>query len=663
MLNILVCVHFIINMLSLNITRRANSVIPNSVAYNETYTANFDHNKALLDEFYSKTEVATAVDPRTESRERQRGKMVPRDRIDFLLDKGSPFLELSQLAGWELYKGQTVRGGGVVTGIGVVENRLVMITSNDQTVSAGTYYPITVKKSLRAQEIAEENNLPCIYIVDSGGAFLPLQADIYPDKNHGGRNFYNMAKLSSMGIPQISIACGACTAGGAYAITMADETVIVNKHGQVYLGGVPLVKAATGTIVSPEDLGGAKMHCTKSGSTDHFARNEQDAFKITKDIVANLPQEASPRTNPYAEPLYPIEDVLGILPKQINQSYDPRQVIARLVDGSEFHEFKKLYGTEIVTGFASIYGMQIGIIANIGAMNSEEALKGAHFIELCEQRRIPILFMQNISGYSVGVQHEQAGIAKHGAKMVNAVSTATVPKITLIVGGSHGAGNYGMCGRAYGPQFLYMWPNARISVMAGENAAIVLATVEDGKEFGKYVKSEEVKMQTDYDTAAAEALKSWASDKNDQAFTDATGLPADILQPIMDRAGEPLDNLRLTKAYKAHTKKMAGKLRGKLGKANAQTYLDRVKQGREEGAPRPELQFPDLEKREGFDIDAFRNKIETTYDRQASAYYASARLWDDGIIDPLKTREILGLSFYVTSRNIGEQKRFGVFRM
>lgn len=407
-----------------------------------------------------------------------RGKLMARDRIGQLLDIGSPFLELSQLAGHEMYD-DPVPAGGVITGIGRVSGRWCMLVANDPTVKGGTYYPITVKKHLRAQEIAEESRLPCLYLVDSGGAHLPSQADVFPDKNHFGRIFYNQARMSSQGIPQIAVVLGSCTAGGAYVPAMADESVIVRNQGTIFLGGPPLVKAATGEVVTAEALGGADLHCRTSGVTDHYAENDNHALSIARNTVASCNMKQTPQNtvDDYERPLYDPMELHGIVGTNLKRTYDIRQVIARIVDGSRFQEFKELFGTTLVTGFASIMGAPVGIVANNGVLMPEAAMKGAHFVELCAQRHIPLLFLQNITGFMVGSKVEAAGIAKHGAKMVTAVACAQVPKFTVIIGGSFGAGNYGMCGRAYGPRLLLSWPNSRISVMGGEQAAGVLAQV------------------------------------------------------------------------------------------------------------------------------------------------------------------------------------------
>jgi 3-methylcrotonyl-CoA carboxylase beta subunit len=485
-----------------------------------------------------------------------RGKLLPRERVRRLLDAGSPFLELSPLAAGGMY-GDDVPSAGIITGIGRVSGRECLIVCNDATVKGGTYYPITVKKHLRAQEVARENRLPCIYLVDSGGANLPNQDEVFPDREHFGRIFFNQANMSAAGIPQIAVVMGSCTAGGAYVPAMADESVIVRRQGTIFLGGPPLVKAATGEIVSAEDLGGADVHSRKSGVTDHYAQNDAHALEIARRIVRDLnlrkPMELVLREP--RGPLFDAEELLGVVPKDTRIPYDVREVIARIVDGSEFDEFKKLYGTTLVTGFAHLFGYPVGIVANNGVLFSESALKGAHFIELCAQRGIPLLFLQNITGFMVGQKYEAGGIAKDGAKMVTAVSCARVPKLTLILGGSFGAGNYGMCGRAYSPRFLFMWPNARISVMGGEQAARVLATVrKDGLEAsGKSMSPEEE--------------------------------------------------------------------------------------------------------------EAFMAPIRAQYEHQGHPYYATARLWDDGIIDPRDTRTVLGLSLSAALNAPVEKTQFGVFRM
>ncbi|QJR14961.1 carboxyl transferase domain-containing protein [Usitatibacter palustris] len=500
--------------------------------------------------------VAEGGGPAAQQKHTARGKLLARDRVRALLDPGAPFLELSQLAAHGMYDGDAP-SGGIVTGIGRVEGREVVIVANDATVKGGTYYPITVKKHLRAQEIASQNRLPCIYLVDSGGAFLPLQDEVFPDKEHFGRIFYNQANLSAAGIAQIAAVMGSCTAGGAYVPAMCDESIIVKNQGTIFLGGPPLVKAATGEVVTAEDLGGGDVHSRTSGVTDHLADDDRHALAIAREIVRNLnfKREVPVAMAPVTEPLYPAEDLYGIVPKDPRQPFDIREVIARLVDGSDFHEFKALYGSTLVCGFAHLHGHPVAILANNGILFSESALKGAHFIELANQRGIPLLFLQNITGFMVGRKYENAGIAKDGAKMVTAVSCAKVPKLTVILGGSFGAGNYGMCGRAFNPRFLWTWPNARISVMGGEQAASVLATVKrDGIEAknGAWSKEEE---------------------------------------------------------------------------------------------------------------EAFKSPIREQYERQGHPYYATARLWDDGVIDPADTRRVLGLALAACMNAPIEDTRYGVFRM
>ncbi len=490
------------------------------------------------------------------ARHRARGKMLARERVERLLDVGTSFLELSPLAAWDMYNGEAP-GAGIITGIGVVSAQECVIVANDATVKGGTYYPITVKKHLRAQEIAEENHLPCIYLVDSGGAFLPLQAEVFPDKEHFGRIFYNQARMSAKGIPQIAVVMGSCTAGGAYVPAMSDETVIVRGTGTIFLGGPPLVRAATGEEVSAEELGGADVHSRISGVTDHYAMDDEHALAITRDIVANLHRRKHYPWDvlPPEPPLYDPMEIYGIVESDPRRPYDVREIIARIVDGSRFHEFKALYGTTLVCGFAHIMGFPVGIIANNGILFSESALKGTHFIELCTQRRVPIVFLQNITGFMVGREYENKGIAKDGAKMVTAVATAQVPKFTVIIGGSFGAGNYAMCGRAYGPRQLWMWPNARISVMGGQQAANVLLTVR-------------------------------------------------------------LDNLRA-----------AGR--------------DMTPEEQEE----------------------FMRPILEKYEAEGNPYYSTARLWDDGIIDPVDTRTVLALGISAALNAPIPDTRFGVFRM
>ena len=493
-----------------------------------------------------------------EARQRhtERGKLLPRERIRRLLDDGSPFLELSQFAAFGMY-GAEVPAAGLITGIGRVSGRECVIVANDATVKGGTYFPVTVKKHLRAQEIARENRLPCIYLVDSGGAFLPMQDEVFPDRDHFGRIFYNQATLSAAGIPQIAVVMGSCTAGGAYVPAMADESIIVRHQGTIFLGGPPLVKAATGETVSAEELGGADVHCRVSGVTDHYAEDDVHALQLARRCVANLNQSKRIALDlrPPVDPLYPAEELYGVVPRDSRKQYDVREVIARLVDCSEFDEFKRLYGETLVTGFARLQGYPIGIVASNGILFSESALKGTHFIELCCKRGIPLLFLQNITGFMVGKKYEAGGIAKDGAKMVTAVACAKVPKFTVVIGGSFGAGNYAMCGRAYGARFLWMWPNARISVMGGEQAARVLARVRrDGLE------------------ARGE---SW-SEQEEEAF----------MAPLREQ-----------------------------------------------------------------------------YDSQGHPYYASARLWDDGIIDPAETRTVLSLALSAALNAPVEKTEFGIFRM
>ncbi len=494
---------------------------------------------------------------RSRKRHHDRGKLLARERIELLLDPGAPFLEFSPLAAWGLYDGE-VPAAGLVTGIGRVNGTLCLIVANDPTVKGGTYYPLTVKKHLRAQEIAQQNGLPCLYLVESGGAFLPRQDEVFPDRDHFGRIFYNQAQLSAAGIPQIAVVHGSCTAGGAYVPAMSDEAVIVKNQGTIFLGGPPLVKAATGEVISAEDLGGADVHCRTSGVADHYALDDSHALAIARDIVASLnrphPTPAAALRDP-APPRYDPADILGVIPANPRQPYDVREVIARIVDDSAFDEFKKLYGTTLVCGFAHLYGHPVGILANNGILFSESAMKGAHFIELCTSRGIPLIFLQNITGFMVGSKAEAGGIAKDGAKLVHAVANAAVPKLTVIIGGSYGAGNYGMCGRAYSPNFLYMWPNARISMMGGEQAASVLATIRR-------------------DALEAEGT-AWRADEE----------------------------------------------------------------------------------------EAFKDPIRAQYEEQGHPNYASARLWDDGVIDPRQTREVLGLSLGAALCKPAAPTRYGVFRM
>lgn len=485
-----------------------------------------------------------------------RGKLLPRERVRLLLDPGSPFLEFSALAALDVYE-DDVPAAGMITGIGRVSGIEVMVVANDATVKGGTYYPLTVKKHLRAQEIALENHLPCIYLVDSGGAFLPRQDEVFPDKEHFGRIFYNQANLSARNIPQIAVVMGSCTAGGAYVPAMSDENVIVKDQGTIFLGGPPLVKAATGQSVTAEELGGGDIHSRISGVTDHLAQNDTHALSIAREIVAGLnrKKELPVKIKPVVDPLYPQQELHGIIPTDNRQFYEVRDVIARLVDASDFHEFKALYGTTLVTAFAHIHGYPVGIVANNGILFSESALKGAHFVELCNQRGIPLIFLQNITGFMVGQEYEHGGIAKDGAKMVTAVSCTKVPKFTVIIGGSHGAGNYGMCGRAFSPRMLWTWPNARISVMGGEQAASVLANV----------KRENIEA----------AGKKWSVQQEED----------------------------------------------------------------------------------------FKRPIREQYEFQGHPYYATARLWDDGIIDPADTRMVLGLALSASFNAPLDKTEYGVFRM
>ncbi|MEQ8765177.1 MAG: carboxyl transferase domain-containing protein, partial [Planctomycetota bacterium] len=446
----------------------------------DEFQENEAHNRGLASELKARLEeVRGGGDERSVQRQRQQGKLLARERIDRLLDPGTPFLELNPLAAWDMYQGGAP-SAGMVTGVGSVHGREVLIVANDASVKGGTYFPMTVKKHLRAQEVALENRLPCVYLVDSGGAFLPLQAEVFPDRDHFGRIFYNQARMSALGIPQIATVLGSCTAGGAYVPAMSDEVVIVKNQGTIFLGGPPLVKAATGEVVSAEELGGADVHCRQSGVADHYADDDEHALQLTRNIVENLNRKKRLSLEVVApeDPLYPGEELYGIVPKDYRKQVDVREILARLVDGSRFHEFKHLYATTVVCGFAHLHGYPVGIIANNGVLFSESALKVTHFVELCGERGVPLLFLQNITGFMVGKQYEQGGIAKDGAKMVHAVANVPVPRFTLIFGGSFGAGNYGMCGRAYQPRFLWMWPNARISVMGGEQAANVLLTVK-----------------------------------------------------------------------------------------------------------------------------------------------------------------------------------------
>jgi len=522
------------------------------------FQQNRDAMLALVDDLRARAEViAMGGGERAREKHLGRDKLLPRDRIDRLVDPGSPFLELGQFAGYEMYGEDNVAAGGLITGIGRINGLECMIVANDATVKGGTYYPITVKKHLRAQAIAAENNLPCIYLVDSGGAHLPSQDQVFPDHDHFGRIFYNQANMSARGIPQIAVVMGSCTAGGAYVPAMCDQSIIVREQGTIFLGGPPLVKAATGEVVSAEELGGADVHARISGVVDHYAQNDAHALAMARDIVASLNRvkQAGIKLRTPVEPRYPAEDLYGIVPGSLRKPFDIREIIARLVDGSEFDEFKQLYGTTLICGFAHLYGIPVGIIANNGILFSESALKGTHFIELCARRRIPLIFLQNITGFMVGQKYEHGGIARDGAKMVTAVACARVPKLTLVVGGSFGAGNYAMCGRAYGGRFLWMWPNARISVMGGEQAATVLAQVRrDGLE------------------------------------------------------------------------------------ARGETWSEA-------------------------DELLFKEPIKAQYELQGHPYYASARLWDDGIIDPADSRRVLGLGLSAALNAPIEATEFGIFRM
>jgi len=523
----------------------------------QDFLNNAEKMQSLVDDLRDKMQlIAQGGGKQRQDKHTSRGKLLPRDRVRQLLDVGSPFLELSQFAAFGLYDNQ-VPAAGLITGIGRVNGQECVIVANDATVKGGSYFPETVKKHLRAQEIAEQNHLPCIYLVDSGGANLPQQDQVFPDRDHFGRIFFNQANLSAKGIAQIAVVMGSCTAGGAYVPAMADESIIVKEQGTIFLGGPPLVKAATGEEVTAEDLGGADVHCKISGVTDHYAVDDKHALSITRSVVSNLNrQKPSPMAiEPPREPLYAKEEIYGVIPEDPRKPYDIREIIARIVDASEFDEFKPLYGNTLVCGFARIWGYPVGIVANNGILFSESALKGAHFIELCCQRKIPLIFLQNITGFMVGRKYENSGIAKNGAKMVTAVACAKVPKFTVIVGGSFGAGNYGMCGRAYSPRFLWMWPNARISVMGGEQAANVLAQI-----------------------------------KRDN----------------YERQGE---------------------------------------------------NWPTEEEAK------FKAPIQSMYETQGHPYYASSRLWDDGIIDPADTRQVLGLGLSASLNAPIEDTRFGVFRM
>ncbi|MES9903337.1 MAG: carboxyl transferase domain-containing protein [Sedimenticola sp.] len=521
------------------------------------YLANRQAMQVLMDDLRDKVAVISqGGGERSRERHLSRGKLLPRERIRLLLDTGSPFLELSQFAAHGMYDG-AVPAAGIITGIGRISGQECLIIANDATVKGGSYYPLTVKKHLRAQDIARENYLPCIYLVESGGAHLPSQDEVFPDRDHFGRIFYNQANLSANGIPQVAVVMGSCTAGGAYVPAMSDESIIVRNQGTIFLGGPPLVKAATGEVVSAEELGGADVHSRTSGVTDHYAVSDAHALGLARRSVANLNRikPAQLATLEPREPLYAAEELYGVMPGDLRTPFDIREVIARVVDGSEFDEFKKLYGTTLVCGFAHIHGYPVGIIANNGILFSESALKGAHFVELCAQRGIPLIFLQNITGFMVGRKYEEGGIAKDGAKMVTAVACAKVPKFTVIIGGSFGAGNYAMCGRAYGARFLWSWPNARVSVMGGEQAANVLGQIK---------------------------------------------------RDAMTKRGE---------------------------------------------------QWPES------DEEAFKAPIREQYEHQGHPYYASARLWDDGIIDPVDTRRVLGLGLSVSLNAPIEKTTFGIFRM
>jgi 3-methylcrotonyl-CoA carboxylase beta subunit len=523
----------------------------------EDFKKNTEAHQALVEKLTEVDEYIMQGGPeRSRERHVDRGKLLPRDRIRALLDEDSHFLEIGRQAAWQVYS-DDVPSAGIVVGIGRVHDTECMIVANDATVKGGTYYPLTVKKHLRAQEIAEQNRLPCIYLVDSGGAFLPRQDEVFPDRDHFGRIFFNQAQMSAQGIPQIAVVMGSCTAGGAYVPAMSDESVIVRNQGTIFLGGPPLVKAATGEVVDAETLGGGSVHSRISGVTDHLADDDAHALQIARDIVANLnglPAASAGRIEP-AEPLYPADDIYGIVSREYRFPYDVREVIARVVDGSEFQEFKKLYGATLVCGFAHIDGYPVGVVANNGILFPESAQKGAHFIQLCNRRGIALVFLQNITGFMVGQRVEHAGIAKDGAKMVNAVATASVPKFTVVIGGSFGAGNYAMCGRAYNPRFMWMWPNARISVMGGEQASLVLSTVKsDGLE------------------------------------------------------------------------------------ARGETWSDEEKAD-------------------------FEERIRQQYETQGNPYYASARLWDDGVIDPVDTRLVLAHALAAAAGPRDDERPFGIFRM
>ncbi|MEK8025815.1 carboxyl transferase domain-containing protein [Ideonella sp. BYS139W] len=521
------------------------------------FKANADVMQALVQDLRTKVaQVEQGGGETARARHIARGKLLPRDRVAHLLDPGAPFLEIGQLAANGMYDGDAP-SAGVIAGIGRIQGVDCMVVANDATVKGGTYYPMTVKKHLRAQEIAAQNLLPCVYLVDSGGAFLPRQDEVFPDREHFGRIFYNQANLSAQGVPQVAVVMGSCTAGGAYVPAMSDETVIVRDQGTIFLGGPPLVKAATGELVSAEDLGGGDVHTRVSGVADHLADNDAHALHIARRIVANFNRRKPVTVTLEAseEPLYDPAELYGVIPQDTRKPYDVREVIARVVDGSRFDEFKARYGTTLVCGFARVFGMPVGIVANNGILFGESALKGAHFIELCSQRGVPLVFLQNITGFMVGRRYENEGIAKHGAKLVTAVATTQVPKITMLIGGSFGAGNYGMCGRAYSPRFLWMWPNARISVMGGEQAAGVLSTV----------RREGIESKGGH----------WSAEEE----------------------------------------------------------------------------------------EAFKAPIRAQYEVQGHPYYATARLWDDGVVDPAQTRRVLGLSLSAALNAPIQPTKFGIFRM
>ncbi len=526
-------------------------------SHSADFKANTNAMQGLVDALKTTAEkVAQGGDQTARQKHIARGKLLPRDRIQLLLDPGTPFLELSQMAAYGMYQ-NAAPAAGIITGIGRVAGQECVIICNDATVKGGTYYPMTVKKHLRAQEIAQQNNLPCIYLVDSGGAHLPNQDEVFPDREHFGRIFYNQANLSAQGIPQIAVVMGSCTAGGAYVPAMSDETIIVKNQGTIFLGGPPLVQAATGEIVTAEELGGADVHTQLSGVADHLAQNDAHALSLARNVIQQLNRKKPQQLllQPSVEPQYPAHELYGAIPTDSRKPFDVHEIIARIVDGSVFDEFKARYGTTLVCGFAHIFGMPVGIIANNGVLFSESAIKGTHFIELCCQRKIPLIFLQNISGFMVGRKYENEGIARHGAKMVAAVACAAVPKFTVIIGGSFGAGNYGMCGRAFSPRFLWMWPNARISVMGGEQAASVMANVKR-------------------DSTQAQS-KPWDQEEE----------------------------------------------------------------------------------------NAYKQTIRDQYEHQGHPYYATARLWDDGIIDPADTRTVLGLGLSAALNAVISETKFGVFRM